>query len=53
VSWREGGSKLMVQTAREKADAILKDHHPAPLDKDVAAGLKEVIKEARKNFGMD
>jgi len=53
VSWREGGSKLMVQTAREKADAILKDHEPAPLDKDLAAGLKEVIKEARKNFGLD
>jgi trimethylamine--corrinoid protein Co-methyltransferase len=53
ASWREGGSKLMVQTAREKADAILRDHQPTPLDKDVAAGLKEVVKEARKNFGLD
>jgi trimethylamine:corrinoid methyltransferase-like protein len=43
----------MVQTAREKAEAILKDHQPTPLDKDVAAGLKEVVKEARKNFGLD
>jgi trimethylamine--corrinoid protein Co-methyltransferase len=53
VGWREGGSKLMVDTAREKANKILKEHEPTPLDKDLAAGLKEVIKEARKDFGMD
>jgi trimethylamine--corrinoid protein Co-methyltransferase len=53
VSWREGGSKLMVDTALEKANKILKEHEPPPLDKDVAAGLQEVIKEARKDFGLE
>jgi trimethylamine--corrinoid protein Co-methyltransferase len=46
VSWRESGSKTMVEMARERAHAILEEHQPAPLDKKVAAGLRKVIEEA-------
>ena len=43
----------MVDTAREKANRILKEHEPAPLDETVAEALREVIKEARRDFGLD
>ena len=36
-----------------EAKKILKEHETTPLDKDVAAGLTEVIKEARKDFGLE
>ena len=52
VSWRDGGSKGMVDIARERANAILAEHRPAPLEEDKAAGLREVIKEAETAYGM-
>jgi trimethylamine--corrinoid protein Co-methyltransferase len=52
VSWRERGSKTMVEMARERAREILKEHQPAPLDEKITARLQEVIKEAEAAFGL-
>lgn len=52
VGWRDGGSKGMVDIARERANAILAAHQPAPLDEDKVAGLQEVINEAQRAYGM-
>jgi len=51
VSWESSGSKGMVEIARERARAILKEHQPTPLDEGVAKSLREVVKGAEKAFG--
>lgn len=52
-SWRSGGSKGMVDIAREKARSILKEHQPKPLSEEVKSRLQEVVKEAEQNFKTD
>lgn len=42
--WCEAGRKDIITRAREKISKILKEHQPEPLPKDVAEGIKEIIK---------
>jgi trimethylamine--corrinoid protein Co-methyltransferase len=51
-TWASSGSKGYFEMARERARAILKEHQPTPLDEGVAARLREVIKDAEKDFGV-
>jgi len=42
-AWKKAGGKSMVKRAREKAEEILKEHWPTPLDKDVQREISEKI----------
>jgi trimethylamine--corrinoid protein Co-methyltransferase len=44
--WLGAGGKNIVQVARERVKKILSEHRPAPLERDVIAGLKDILKEA-------
>jgi trimethylamine--corrinoid protein Co-methyltransferase len=45
-SWENDGSKDIVERAREAAIKILENHKPIPLQEDVAAKIRLIIKEA-------
>ena len=45
-----GGILDPVEVAREKADNILTDHHPAPLDDAQKAELSQILKAAQREF---
>ncbi len=47
-AWKKAGGKSMVKRAREKAEEILKEHWPTPLDKDVQKEISEIIRRAEK-----
>ncbi|UCE16952.1 MAG: trimethylamine methyltransferase family protein [Candidatus Bathyarchaeota archaeon] len=49
-TWKKTGGKSMVKRAREKAEEILKEHWPKPLDKDVQKEISEIIKRAEKEL---
>ena len=49
-AWKKAGRKSMVKRARERAEEILKDHWPPPLDKDVQKEISEIIKRAEKEL---
>jgi trimethylamine--corrinoid protein Co-methyltransferase len=49
-AWAASASKDMVQRAREKAFKILREHRPAPLDKDLEKELDLIMQEARKDL---
>jgi len=49
-TWKKAGGKSMVKRAREKAEQILKDHWPTPLDKDVQKEISEIISRAEKEL---
>ncbi|MGD8505101.1 MAG: trimethylamine methyltransferase family protein [Candidatus Bathyarchaeota archaeon] len=49
-AWRKAGGKSLVKRAREKAEEILKEHWPTPLDKDVQREIAEIIKRAEKEL---
>jgi len=49
-AWKKAGRKSMVKRAREKADEILKEHWPTPLDKDVQKEISEIIGRAEKKL---
>jgi trimethylamine--corrinoid protein Co-methyltransferase len=49
-AWKKAGGKSMVKRAREKAEEILKDHWPKPLDKDVQKEISEIIRRAEKEL---
>ena len=51
-TWVAGGSKGMVDIAREKAIALLTTHKPVPLDGSVVEKLQNIIKRAEKTFGV-
>jgi len=40
----------MVKRARERAEEILKEHWPTPLDKDVQKEISEIISRAEKEL---
>jgi trimethylamine--corrinoid protein Co-methyltransferase len=46
--WERKGKKDEVTVAKERADWILKNHKPEPLDRDVARRLDEIVKKAAK-----
>ena len=50
TEWEQQGSKDIVQRAGEKAREILRTHKPVPLDRDVEAELKRIVKAAEKRF---
>jgi trimethylamine--corrinoid protein Co-methyltransferase len=49
-AWKKAGGKSMVKRAREKAEEILKEHWPKPLDKDVQKEISEIIERAEKEL---
>jgi len=49
-AWKKAGGKGMVKRAREKAEEILEEHWPTPLDKDVHKEILEIIKKAEKEL---
>jgi len=49
-AWKKAGGKSMVKRAREKAQEILKEHWPKPLDKDVQKEISEIIERAEKEL---
>lgn len=53
VSWIEGGSKGIVDIAREKARTILKEHQTTPLDEEVKNRLQKVIMDAQSTFNAE
>ena len=48
--WKKAGGKSMVKRAREKAEEILREHWPTPLDKDVQKEISEIIERAEKEL---
>ena len=49
-AWKKAGGKSMIRRARERAEEILKDHWPTPLDKDVQKEISEIIERAEKEL---
>ena len=49
-SWKKTGGKTMVKRARERAEEILREHWPKPLDKDVQKEISEIIERAEKEL---
>jgi trimethylamine--corrinoid protein Co-methyltransferase len=47
--WKQDGSKEARMVARERAQTILRDHWPEPLDKDIRKNLDEFIRDFEKN----
>jgi len=48
AAWIKAGSKPLHEVAKEKAEKILKEHHPQPLPKDIQAQLSEMVRQAEK-----
>lgn len=46
--WMKEGAKDIRQVARENVKQILKEHHPAPLDRTVKEELLKIIKDVEK-----
>lgn len=46
----ESTKESLVELAREKAQTILAEHQPAPMDEATLASLKALIKTAQKDF---
>jgi len=49
-AWKKTGGKSMIKRAGEKAEEILKEHWPKPLDKDVQKEISEIISRAEKEL---
>jgi len=49
-AWKKAGGKSLVKRARERAEEILRDHWPTPLDKDVQKEISEIIERAEKEL---
>jgi trimethylamine--corrinoid protein Co-methyltransferase len=49
-AWRKDGGKNMVSRAKEKAEDILKEHWPTPLDEDIQKEISEIIRRAEKGL---
>ncbi len=45
-AWEKRGSKSLIQSANEKAAALLKTHEPQPLPEDLIKELKRIVKSA-------
>ncbi len=50
AAWKKAGAKSLVETAREKAKEILKEHQPTPLDKDVQKEISDIIRRAESEL---
>ena len=49
-AWEAGGSKTLVERAREKAMAILQEHQPNPLPEDVSQALDDLVSDALRSL---
>jgi trimethylamine--corrinoid protein Co-methyltransferase len=49
-AWKKTGGKSMIKRARERAEEILRDHWPTPLDKDAQKEISEIIGRAEKEL---
>jgi trimethylamine--corrinoid protein Co-methyltransferase len=47
--WSKSGCKDILEAAKEKADAVLKEHNPEPLDKDVVKRLDQIVRSFGKS----
>lgn len=47
-AWRKAGSRDILEVAGEKANAVLKEHKPEPLDKDVSKRIDKIVKSFGK-----
>ena len=45
-AWEKRGSKSLIQSANEKAAALLNTHEPKPLPEDLIKELKRIVKSA-------
>lgn len=50
-AWENGGRRTMVQNARDRARAILRDHVPTPMDKDVLEAGEAFVKKVVRGYG--
>jgi trimethylamine--corrinoid protein Co-methyltransferase len=50
ASWKKSGSKSLIEMARERVKKILKEHNPAPLDKDVQKEISDIIRRAESEL---
>ncbi len=46
--WEAGGSKSFQERARERARAIIKEHHPNPLPEDISRALDDLVIDATR-----
>lgn len=46
--WKAAGAKELREVAREEVRRILKEYQPMPLEKDIEAELKRIVKEIEK-----
>lgn len=49
-TWLQQDQKLATDRARDRAEAILQDHHPRGMDEDTERALKEVIQRAERHL---
>jgi trimethylamine--corrinoid protein Co-methyltransferase len=52
-AWLKAGSKDISLDARRKAQWILKEHHPEPIDRDIQADIDEFIKKTTRGVQVD
>jgi trimethylamine--corrinoid protein Co-methyltransferase len=50
-SWVKAGSRDITAVAKEKAERILREHEPVPLDRDVIADLEKYIEQEARTYG--
>jgi trimethylamine--corrinoid protein Co-methyltransferase len=50
--WAEMGEKDIVARAAEKAEALLREHQPVPLDEDVDRALDSLLRAAARDKGV-
>ena len=51
--WKAAGGRDIYHKSREKAEAILDTHKPAPLPGHVASAIKALIEETEAEMGVD
>lgn len=49
-AWEKAGGKDLVAVAREKAQQILKEHQPEPVERSVAAEAEQFIRDVAKRY---
>jgi len=49
-AWKKAGGKSMIKRARERAEEILENHWPTPLDRDVNKEISDIIERAEKEL---
>ncbi len=49
-AWKKTGGKSMIRRAKERAEEILEEHWPTPLDREVQKEISEIISRAEKEL---